>query len=223
MPSFNHPTRTGVEAGSNEADIAARLLDRRDLVGFFGRPIYTTNLGGLSQAGGTGGWSEVSGAMEMHAGATSTGFARLAAGFDGTAWPRSLRAGQDWFVSYRARIITTPTTGAVIHTGALDAIGLANYLRLGVDFNSHTTQFCLSGPSGSTMASGVAFDTVIHTFRAWRRQGVSTTFLQVDSNPVVTGNVDILVDSTPVIFVQNGTNANQAQEVVWWSAASVSK
>lgn len=213
---FNQPNALILNALRNEEILAQAALNRTDLITFWcSVAIVGTNGGMVGAAFGTGGESYVSGAFEMHTGATSAGGYIYQAATDGTTFSKALRAGQDWYIAWRGRAATAPTTGTQLWVGASDQP--SNFLKLGVDVANHATQYCLTGPSGSTMASGVAFDTSTHTIRGYRSG--TTTFLQVDANTVVTGNVDTLTDLSPYARAQNGTNANQSMETVWWMMA----
>lgn len=202
---------------SNVVALAQKLLGRSDLLTWW-HPAGAAGAAGASNVnGGTATTVPSSGALRLAAGATSGGLARLYPySPDGSNFMQLLRAGQPWFIAARFALVTTPTTGTILSVGVNN---ISAHLRMGVDVpNGSTTHYMVDGPTGSTMDSGIAFDTAMHTHVAWRTGGV--TSYQIDSNAPVTGNVDVSLDSGPLAWAGNGTNANQAMDLVWWAVCA---
>lgn len=205
---------------ANVQAIAQKLLGRSDLLTWW-HPAGAAGAAGVTSVnGGTATSTPSSGALRLQAGATSGGLARLYPfSPDGSNFMQLVRAGQPWVLQARFALITTPTTGTIMSIGANN---VSAHLRMGVDVpNGNASNFMLDGPSGTTMNSGIAFDTTQHQHYAWRTGGV--TNYQIDGTPgtpTVTGNVDVALDSGPLAWVGNGTNANQGMDLEYWAVSA---
>jgi hypothetical protein len=210
------PAQIGNGAEEVERLNACALLGRQDLVPFFSPVGYIGPNGGFATIlGGTGDWAWASGAVQLLTGATISSSSQFTALNKGSAFSQMVRVAGDWDISGRFSAVTVPTTAAILAIGFTD-FG-SNRLKLGVDFASQGSNFCLAGSAGSPINSGIPFDTNKHTFRAWHTGGLS--FLQIDGGAVVSGTANVSVDSGPAILAFNGTAANQAMNVEWYFSA----
>jgi|GEM_PF-6542179 len=203
-----------------EAKRAYEALGTANL-NFWFYPVSYVGTGGIAGASnsGSGAQSVQAGAYQLATGATANSWTRIFAFNDGADFGKSIRTGQNWYISARYKLTTAIDNQVIAFCGAGDSAGAQ--LGMGVFGSTSTTNFHLSGPSGTAINGGVAIDTAFHTHRAYR-VGATTTY-QIDTSTAVTGDVNIATDLTPYCYIQNGTTAAaRTMQIVWICAASPS-
>lgn len=200
-----------------EAKRAYEALGSANIVFFFHCAATSGASGVVGADASSGARTQISGAYQLTSGATGSSTSYLVAATDGASFSKVLRSGQNWYVAGRFKVSTAIDAECKAFVGGGDAAGAK--LAMGVDGAAGTTNFMLSGPSGTAIDSAVAIDTSTHTHRAYRVS--TTTTYQVDANAAVTGNVNIATDHAPFVYVQNGTTASaRTLQLVWWAAAA---
>jgi len=95
-----------------------------------------------------------------------------------------------WWIGGRFKIVTAVGANAKLGIGGRSGTTATNAnntddIMLGVKGSTSTTNYVLYASAGVAIDSGVAIDTSVHDFQAWRDG--ATTYVQVDNNAIVSG------------------------------------